>query len=155
MKFVSGREEIVPRRHLTSVLVHNSKKNPVKLQSSRTVKINVRQVESYRKMVTMEKGVFSMQGKEGNQRWSMDKEGNISCKELVKVDNTTLLWAEVLEQEQMTDIEENKNFLIIPTGPVPPPPRDILQEAFLEAQVDFDSNCQKSSQSDGRFSLAQ
>ncbi len=88
----------------------------------------------------------------------MDKQGKISCKELVKVDNTILLWAEVLGQEQMTDIEENKNFLIIPTGPVSPPPtpRDILQEAFREAQVDFDNNnCQKSSQLAGSFSVAQ
>ena len=109
-------------------------------------------------MVTMEKGVFSMQGKEGNQRWCMD-EGKITCRELVRVDTTTLLWAEILGQNQMTDIEENKDFLIIPTGPVPPPPptppRDILQEAFQEALVDIDNNCQKTSQFDGSFSLSQ
>ena len=148
----------MPRSQLTSVLVHNSEKDPVRQQSPRTVKINVRQMKDCRKMVTMEKGsgVFSMQGKEGNQRWCMDKEGHISCKELVRVDKTTLLWAEILGQDQMRDIEENKDFLIIPTGPPPPPPpRDILQEAFQEALVDFDNNCQKTSQFDGSFSLAQ
>ena len=80
---------------------------------------------------------------------------NISCKELVRVDNTTLLWAEVLGQEELTKMEESKDFLIIPTGPTPPPARDILLEAVRSAQVDFDNNLKKNSQKDGSFSQAQ
>ena len=165
MKFPFNREEsILSKIQLPSVLVHNSKKEPtIKLQSPRTVKIRPKpgKVEQRKKMVNMEKGVLSMQGKEGNQRWHLDKEDKISCKELVRVDKSTLLWAEILNQEQMTALEDNKDFLIIPTGPVPPlpppppPPRDILQFALQKAQVDFDNNNYKSSQSGPRCSVTQ
>ena len=76
--------------------------------------------------------MFSNEGKEGSQRWCLQG-GRIVCMELVRVDTSSLLWAEVLDPEQMAAIEENKELLVIPLSP-PPPPRDNLQTA----QVDFD-----------------
>ena len=89
-------------------------------------------VEDVRQKISVEKDVFSMQGKEGRRRCCLNK-GRIVCMELVRVDTSSLLWAEVLDPEQMAAIEENKELLVIPLSP-PPPPRDNLQTA----QVDFD-----------------
>ena len=90
--------------------------------------------------------MFSNEGKEGSQRWCLQS-GRIVCMELVRVSSTTLLWAEVRDSDQMSAIEENKDFLVIPIDPITPPPSsNILLKTIQSAQVDFDKNLKKSFQ---------
>ena len=96
--------------------------------------------------------MFSNEGKEGTQRWCLQS-GRIVCMELVRVSSTTLLWAEVRDSDQMSAIEENKDFLVIPIDPITPPPSsNILLKTIQSPQVDFDKDLKKSFQEDPSFS---
>ena len=74
-------------------------------------------VEDVRRVLfnnTESRDVFKAAGKEGSQRWSLVN-GNIVCKELIKVDGD-LLWADVMGQEEMAAVEEDKDLLVIPVN---------------------------------------
>ena len=106
----------------------------IPLQIPRNVRPMSQRVEDGRQMISVEKDVFSMEGKEGRRRHCLYK-GKVICMELVRVDSTSLLWAELLDPEQMAAIEKNKELLVIPLAPLSPPP---LRDNLQTAQVDFD-----------------
>ena len=99
-------------------------------QRPKTVKLKVQQMEQQISLQRMkQQGVpevrttgshaeYKMeeidQFREGAKRWCVDESGmNLICKQLVKVDNS-LLWADVIGQEEILVVEANNDLMVIP-----------------------------------------
>ena len=99
-------------------------------QRPKTVKLKVQQMEQLIFLQSMkQQGVpgvrtagshaeYKMeeidQFREGAKRWCVDESGmNLICKQLVRVDNS-LLWADVIGQEEMMVVEANEDLMVIP-----------------------------------------
>ena len=110
-------------------------------QRPKTVKLKVQQMEQQISLQSMKQQGFpevrtagphaeymESEGKEGAKRWCVDDGMNLVCKQLVKVDNT-LLWADVISQEEMMAVEVNEDLMVIPA--------DGKQESVLKQTVMF------------------